>query len=177
MVYIPLPLFSLRLQPQIQTEHNIFRERTRKLPMYKGDVIHHLKAWDVQYVTTAVAFILAFNWLTNRGTARLACIWHLQLHWSIFPGKTKNKELILQIVANSESRRLYLHEKRSHIKFALIEFETQYYESKHAVWEHNLALHGMWHQYYEEQHSVSHAKGLTYKHTPKFYVSNFKENS
>jgi len=45
------------------------------------------------------------------------------------------------------------------------------------VCEHNLALHGMWHLYYEEQHSERHAEGLIYKHTLKFYVSNLKEDS
>jgi hypothetical protein len=46
----------------------------------------------------------------------------------------------------------------------------------YAVCEHNMAIHGMLHVYYEEQHSVRNAEGLICKHTPKFYVSNLKEN-
>ena len=46
-----------------------------------------------------------------------------------------------------------------------------------AVCENNLALHGMRHLHYEEQHSVRHGEALIYKQTRNFYVSNLKENS
>jgi hypothetical protein len=63
------------LLTQMKLKANIICEETKKLLIYKGDVILCLKAPDLSYVTRASAFVLVYIWFVRQRQKAARVVW------------------------------------------------------------------------------------------------------